>query len=110
MSIARGIIKFFGGYTRGDMEDYRAISIKETMSVMAKLKFRVGDQVYINHENYNPSTPYFLLESYNGGNCWYVGKSIDDTTRRELYNGVFTHDISHQAPERCITCHQIITK
>lgn len=111
MSITRGIIKFLGGYTRGDMEDYRAVAIRQTMDACQPLQFRVGDVVYINNKDYDPAKAYYLLEAYNGlsGNRWYVSTNKDSKDRySDQSAGV--EELSHTPPERCITCHQIINQ
>lgn len=66
--------------------------------------FREGDLVYIDHKNFNPITQYYLLESYNGGSCWYVSKNQNDTNRRELVNGVGVENISFEKPKVCHSC------
>lgn len=94
------IIKLFGGYTK---KEYDSIPV-----VDRKHLFRKGDVVYINKRGYNPSKPFFLLESYNGSTCWYVSQSVNDTTRRWIENGVHIDQMTHDKIPTCPCCNQSI--
>lgn len=100
------LIKLFGGYTK---EEVSIIKIDAILEFTKKL-YRKGDSVYINDKRYNPYKKYFLLESYNGGNCWYVSEHPNDKTRDEMNNGVLVSLLSHDQFTECPCCFQLINK
>lgn len=73
-----------------------------------KKQFRVGDIVYINDNNHDYNTPYFLRESYNDRECWYVTRTENGIYDKSLHFAVMTRDISHEAPKVCRCCNQLI--
>ena len=52
--------------------------LEDRIYALRKIKFRVGDQVYINDGERDPSKLFFLRESYNGGEYFYITEKIDD--------------------------------
>lgn len=100
------IIKLLGGYTK---EEVTVAKVEAAFEII-KSVFRREDQVYINHKDYDPSKKYYLLESYNGGNAWYVSQNLQDNKREPLDNGALVEWLSHDPIPRCITCNQILNK
>ena len=77
----------------------------KTIEKLNKSQFRVGDTVYISDGKRNPNESYFLIEEYNNGECYYIGKSMDfDHKYSDLINGVHISNISNIKPPFCSCC------
>lgn len=85
---------------------------QQQQKVIESLKikmFRMGDKVYINDGKRDPAKEYYLLEPYNGGECYYVGESMDfDHKNLCLIHGVNIIHISHYKPDKCKCCGNLL--
>lgn len=99
------IIRLFGGVTKEELQDQKTkldVEKEQTASERRHL-FRVGDQVYINSKRFNPSSMYYLIESYNNGYAWYISSSKDSNIRN-IMDGVHISDIQFEKIEVCTLC------
>jgi hypothetical protein len=94
------LIKILGGKIKADFDNELSIAINNERRHL----FRKGDLVFINHNLYDPRVKYFLLESYNGGTCWYVSRDSNSKERRELSNGVHIKDLTFDEIQTCRCC------
>ena len=99
------IIRLFGGVTKEEFQEQKVKLDKEKEETASERRhlFRVGDQVYINNKRFNPSSMYYLIESYNNGYAWYVSSNKDSNTRN-LMNGVSLKEIQFEKIEVCTLC------
>lgn len=102
-----GSLQIRNAYIAGAKETSVEIAEQEAEERHEK-QFRVGDIVYVNDNNHDYNTPYFLRESYNGEECWYVTRTEDGIYDKSLHFAVMTRDISHEAPKVCRYCNQLI--
>lgn len=91
------LIKIFGGLTK---EQYEAEILKNRVHL-----FRQGDPVYITSKKFNQITKYYLLESYNGGTCWYISQD-PKSKQRSVSNGIHIDYIQFDKIEICQYCQQ----
>jgi len=97
------IIKLFGGFTKTEIDIVNCKFIKAV-----KDSYRKGDLVYINDDRFKPLAQYYLLDYYNGKNCWYVSTDKDDAQRREILNGVGFEKLSIKPIDICPCCNKVI--
>ncbi len=92
------IIKLFGGYTPKEFRNLKQRH-KNQLYDLRHHVFRKDDIVYIKDSSkFDPFKPYYLLEPYNNGFCWYVSQNKNDTQRRELVNGVHVYNLDTDRP------------
>ena len=102
------IIKKLNGFSGEEVEIIKALNQKELKSAIKKT-FRIGDPVYIvNESGFIEGNVYYLQESYNNGNHWYVSNKKVDSYRRELINGVGVMSLRHEKPTECSSCKSIL--
>jgi hypothetical protein len=104
------IIKILGGHTDTEFKKITEEHKTREFLLLAKT-FRTGDAVYltknIKHNNMYLGDIYYLLESYNNGNCWYISKDKDDKNR-SIRSAVHIMDISHEKPNKCKCCNNFL--
>jgi len=81
--------------------------LKDQVTVLYRLQFRVGDIVYVNDNVRNPRHKYYLLEAYNNGYCYYISQSKDSKSFG-IGDGINVKHLSHTPPKTCNCCNQLL--
>jgi outer membrane protein assembly factor BamE (lipoprotein component of BamABCDE complex) len=108
------IIKLLGGFTRQEYSKLQSSIIEKDIIIdnVFKNSLDSGQIVYIkkdvNDDRFTIGTPYYLLESYNNRNWWYISTVKNDNQRRELTMGINYKCLTYEKPKICSHCNQII--
>ena len=71
-------------------------------------QFREGDLVYIEKEGLSNQNPVYLRKEYNGGDCYYFTKNVDDPITEDLGHAINVSKCSFKKPKVCDCCGQIV--
>jgi|GEM_PF-6219687 len=106
------LIKLLGGFTSPEYTQ----KVQEVAKITNKSDYwrskalRKGDKVYINDKRHMFNYPYYLVEPYNGGQCWYVTNHPEKVNEEPFGIGALTENISLEPPAKCRCCDQILNR
>lgn len=85
--------------------------LESTITQSLILQFREGDKVYVQDGKRNPTTPYYLIKSYNNGFCYHISDNPEtpkDSSFSAIYDSIDVTKISHDMPKSCNCCGNLL--
>lgn len=76
-----------------------------------KRSFRTGDRVYVENDlKFEAGKPYYLIQPYNDGNCYYIDEKPDAVIAHynERQSACHVINMRHERTEQCWHCKQFL--